>query len=298
MPSALDQLATTRNALRRTSRNHPIAVAGLLFAAAFAFRLATTLASGSMGASLSSKLFGIAVVFLYLHSTDRQPEHIGLHPYRAGRSALIACVVVLLAYGAAYASEWIYLVARGAQPSLVCIPLEDQFPLAGWATLLLYYFVNSFAEEGLFRGVLLPHLESRLTPWRANLVQAALFGLWHISRPLRSLVVGGRTPSSAVAYGIQYALGTTIHGLVWGYLYMRTNNLWAPWSAHTVTNLTLPLIILRATPDPRGLDPAIQMIGTTGIATCVASLLSILLIKKLTERFQRPQALVAWGFES
>jgi membrane protease YdiL (CAAX protease family) len=49
--------------------------------------------------------------------------------------------------------------------------------------LLAGNLVNSFTEEGLFRGVMLTHFRVGFTAWQANLLQAVTYGLWHLARP-------------------------------------------------------------------------------------------------------------------
>lgn len=54
--------------------------------------------------------------------------------------------------------------------------------------LLLGNVVNSFIEEGLFRGVMLPHFMSTMSFRWANHLQALLFGLWWQSSVLVALI--------------------------------------------------------------------------------------------------------------
>lgn len=106
-------------------------------------------------------------------------------------------------------------------------------------------------EEGLFRGVMLPHFMSSLSFRWANLLQAALFGLWHAVWLLKSLVTGELTAGAAATEAIGLVLTTTAAGLVFGYLFFRTGSLWAPWLAHTIHNSAFNLVHIRTV---EGLD--------------------------------------------
>jgi membrane protease YdiL (CAAX protease family) len=37
-------------------------------------------------------------------------------------------------------------------------------------------------------------------------------------------------------------VGTSLIGVLYGYLYLKTGNLWAPWTAHTINNTVLNLL--------------------------------------------------------
>lgn len=99
--------------------------------------------------------------------------------------------------------------------------------------------INSFMEEGLFRGVMLPHFRIRMRFWQANLLQAFLFALWHLVWPLKSYLTGKASLGGALTEAWMLALATFVSGAVFGYLFYRTGSLWAPWAAHTLNNTTL-----------------------------------------------------------
>jgi membrane protease YdiL (CAAX protease family) len=110
---------------------------------------------------------------------------------------------------------------------------------------LLVTLLNSFLEEGLFRGIMLPQFMRRMAFWQANALQAALFGLWHLPLAIEGWVSGNGTASDALGGGAELFVATSTAGLVFGYLYYRTGSLWAPWLAHTIDNLVLKVFHLR-----------------------------------------------------
>jgi membrane protease YdiL (CAAX protease family) len=254
---------------------------------ALAFRVFSIFVLRSMGGALLSKLLGFMLILAYLWSAGRGPEEIGLHSAAFGKSVLTASLAVVTAFGCAYAAQWIYIALSGIQPSFIFAPLTETMPVIGWIGVVFFCFLNSFMEEGLFRGVMMRHFSMRLSLWQANLLQATLFGLWHLVRPAQSFAAGWRDASSAALFGLEYAAATGIQGCVWGYLYLKTNTLWAPWFAHTIANLILTLVAVHPL-------PTLEISGARGVGTAFASILSLFLIRLMTNRFQLPQV-TPWG---
>ena len=112
--------------------------------------------------------------------------------------------------------------------------------MLGELSFSLFYLLgqvfNAFMEESVFRGVILPHLMMRFRFWQANILQSVLFGLAHLVFPLSSWANGQLTSSEAMGQAVTLLLFTTIGGLVFGYLYYRTNNLWTSLFAHFIDN--------------------------------------------------------------
>jgi membrane protease YdiL (CAAX protease family) len=102
---------------------------------------------------------------------------------------------------------------------------------------LVGQFFNAFMEESIFRGVILPHLMLRFRFWKANALQALLFGLAHLVFPLHSWSSGQATANEAVAEAAALLVFAAIGGLVFGYVYYRTNSLWTAVLAHLLDNV-------------------------------------------------------------
>jgi membrane protease YdiL (CAAX protease family) len=86
-------------------------------------------------------------------------------------------------------------------------------------------------EEVAFRGVLLGLLRKRLPTWTALVVSALLFGLWHVDGVLHRHDGPGL---AAVVAGT--VLATTVAGLGFAWLRVRSDSLVAPMLAHWATN--------------------------------------------------------------
>jgi hypothetical protein len=71
---------------------------------------------------------------------------------------------------------------------------------------------------------------------RANIIAAALFGVWHVAMPVRSCVYGEMTVPETVLMSAGYILLAGIMGIKWGLLYRMTGSLWAGLGDHLLNN--------------------------------------------------------------
>jgi len=97
-----------------------------------------------------------------------------------------------------------------------------------WETVVRIPTVTAGFEEFAFRGVLLGVLLLAMSLRWAVVVQAVLFGLWHV---LPTHGPGSSWGEVVVAVGF-----TAIAGVVFAVLRQRSQSLLAPWLLHTATN--------------------------------------------------------------
>jgi membrane protease YdiL (CAAX protease family) len=89
-------------------------------------------------------------------------------------------------------------------------------------------------EETIFRGVLLGVLLRTMSRRQAVLVSSGLFGLWHIPPALHDGNGHGATAGLGVVLGI--VLFTSVAGVFFAVLRLRSGSLAAPVLAHAATN--------------------------------------------------------------
>lgn len=123
------------------------------------------------------------------------------------------------------------ILAEQINPDLSDILVEAFMPeeasISGMAGMFLAAgLITPFAEELLFRGVLLNWLRNILGPWPGIVISAAVFGLIHIE-PTWALIAG-------------------LLGLYMGWLYVRSGSIWASIAFHVAYNST-GLVLLYAT---------------------------------------------------
>lgn len=133
---------------------------------------------------------------------------------------------------------WGVLLGGGAAAVMLAAPLVagtgHLVPRAGasanfWPTLAFYLVVLLFGaagEEILFRGYAFQLLIQKLGPWATVLPVGVLFGFAHSGNP------------NATMLGLA---NTMIWGILLGYAFLRSRDLWLPIGLHYGWNAVLPL---------------------------------------------------------
>jgi len=272
----------------------PIVVSLVLFLLVVALRYAEVFVpvlNALPDKSIVSKALGFIFLLVYLRVLRRPISSIGLHAKNFDKAFLIGGLSLLILYAALYAFQFSRLSAAGESPRLVLGAINKDAGVMGGLFFTLFYLfgqiVNAFMEEGIFRGLMLPHFMRRFKFWQANVLQAFLFGLAHLVWPLSSWVSGQATAEEAVAGSVSLLIFTTVGGLVFGYLYYRTDSLSTSWFAHLIDNAI-------------GLFFHIQIVSRLNAERDILMLASIgfialaLLAWIVAKRFNLP-TLKAWG---
>ena len=133
---------------------------------------------------------------------------------------------------------------------------------------------------------------TRLSLAKSNWLQAGLFGAWHLVWVIKWIKTGVVSTPGEIGMGVvANFLPQICLGLVWGYAYLKTDNLWTAWIAHTLTNTTLNLLHV-ATLD--AMDPGMSIRMTT---FSIVSLLMMFAIRTIGQRRKLPE-LTAWEIQS
>jgi membrane protease YdiL (CAAX protease family) len=240
------------NRVLEDSIKHPVRMMVILFIIAvilkildsFVFRLGDLL-----GELIFTKALGFVMLVVYLSLCGRKLRDIGFHRRKLGQSLLISGVCVGGLFAVAFVGQLIALRAGGEDARFVLSAVDPKTGMTGglWFGVWLSVgnLVNSAMEEGLFRGAMLRHFRIKLSVWGAILLQALFFALWHLDGPVKQLVTGQATPGEAGFGALSILLATGIGGLMYGYLYHKTDNLWAPYLAHTINNTVLNILFFR-----------------------------------------------------
>jgi uncharacterized protein len=190
-----------------------------------------------------SQVLGFLLVLGYLWALRKPLAALGLNSKNFGYAFVIGGFSLVVLYMVLYAVQFYLLATTGESPRLMfgTIDAETGISSSLFATWFFVFgqIMNSFTEEGIFRGVMLPQFMRRMSFWRANALQASLFGLAHLVFPLHGWVSGQTTINGTLAEAALLMVATTVGGLVFGYLYYRTGNLWTSWFAHTIDNVVL-----------------------------------------------------------
>lgn len=173
---------------------------------------------------LSSQWFGngnyvtnpatyVALPLLVLLLAGARPRSLGFgHGYDIRRVLLLWCAIPLVFF--AYALVW------------------GQLTLVGLIGRFIANFVsNGFSEEFLFRGALQTQLRRLASPGWALVLQALVFGAWHLGLGYTTTGHSGLLPALATVIVHQ-----AVVGLAYGVIFERTGNLLAPSTVHILVD--------------------------------------------------------------
>jgi CAAX protease family protein len=283
------------DSIKRYTSQKPVLTGIILMLVALIFRLIDIFVlrlDERLGEIILSKTIGFLLVLLFLWAIGRKLTSIGFHSRRLGESLLIGIAITVLPFIIAYAIEWIVLGLMGQEPRLLFSAIDPKAGVTGGllfaSWLVIGNFINSFMEEGLFRGVMLNLNRMQLSFGKSNWLQAFLFGTWHLVWVVKWYQTGIVSTPGEIGLGIvANFLPQICLGLVWGYAYLKTDNLWTAWIAHTLTNTTLNLLHV-ATID--AMDPGMSIRMST---FSIVSLFMIFLIRYLNNQRRLPE-LAVW----
>jgi membrane protease YdiL (CAAX protease family) len=286
--------SATANSVLRISLEKPILTSLVLLAIAFILKWVDTFVlrlDERLGEIILCKTLGFVLVIVFVWACGRKLQDIGLHSRQLGPSLLIGIVVAVIVLIVSYGVEFVAQLSK--QPVLHFEAIDPKAGVTGGFLFVLWMIlgniVNSFMEEGLFRGVMVRLFRVKLSFWWANALQAFLFGIWHLPWVLKWMQTGRIEEQggiAAAAFG-QF-MPMLLIGLVWGYFYLKTGSLWVPWVFHFLNNSVLNLLHITTTD---GLDSGSAMRGPVCL---IVALLSMFLVKIWAERFQMPEV-KPWG---
>ena len=195
--------------------------------------------------NIGTKLFCILVILFILRRSNLQLADIGFRTNKILRGILSGMTLGMVTFGISYFTEIMILRAQGQHPSLRFF--VTNFALTGATTqesasflalsiCVLVNIINVLAEEGLFRGVILRLGTDRFGFSRANWIQAALFGVWHIVMVVLGVYDGLMDIPTAVIMAVGYVILAGILGMEWGLCVSINGTLWIGISEHFFNN--------------------------------------------------------------
>ena len=245
--------------------------------------------------TIVSKALGLLLVVWYVRSLRYHVSSLGLHTRNAAYAVCVGGLTLLAIFASLYAIEFQLLRGDGETPRVVLGIVDQQTGVivAGTAFLSVYFagqVLNAFTEECIFRGILLPQFMRRMPFWKANLAQASLFAVAHLVWPMSSWALGRATLSEALSEAGMLLVFTAVGGLIFGYLYYRTNNLWTPLLAHLIDN-SVWLFVHIETSTRLNAESDVAIFGRAGF-------LSLVLVAWIVAKASRIPPLQPWGNKS
>ena len=196
------------------------------------------------GENFINKLFGIFVLWLTLGALQWKWRDVGFTGEGRGRGVIIGFSLATIVFAVAYAVEVIVLKARGNTVRVGFFTMG--FSLTGEAEIhrgvgfilmcVFFNIVNVVMEEGTFRGLFYEIIRTDRAAKTAVLIQALLFGIWHVVTPLHNLIDGDIDLVGFVWLSVGYIILAGIMGIKWSLMYRMTGNLYAGMADHFFNN--------------------------------------------------------------
>ncbi len=191
-----------------------------------------------------NKIFGIIVLLVCLKKFKFTWNSIG---FREDKIIYIfaGLGIGLFCYTVAYGVEYLILSMNNSA-TLHMEWYVTGFSLSGniakqtgfmaFLLCILFNIINVVMEEGIFRGLFIKLGMRRFHFSQANLFAAFLFGIWHLSEPIKNLLDKQMNISTAVIMGIGYVFLAIIMGIKWGLWLQNTDCLWFGIAEHFFNN--------------------------------------------------------------
>ena len=197
-----------------------------------------------LGENFINKLFGIFILWFILRTLGWKWKDIGFSGSGLVRNLGRGFALAALVFAVAYAVEFLILRAQGATVRFGFF--TTGFSLTGESAihrgigfiLLCVFFniVNVVMEEGTFRGLFTALLKTDHSMKAAILIQALMFGIWHVVTPLHNMIDGDIGVGAFVALSLGYIILAGIMGIKWALMAQMTGNLYEGMADHFFNN--------------------------------------------------------------
>ena len=197
-----------------------------------------------LGENFINKLFGITVIWVVLRMLRWDWKNIGFSTDGFAKKIFLGFSLSTITFLIAYAIECSILIRRGNTVRFGFF--TTGFSLTGSSVIhtgigyiamcLFFNIVNVVMEEGTFRGLFYEILRTDHASKTAMLLQAFLFGIWHVVTPLHNLIDGDIGLLSFFALSVGYVILAGMMGIKWSLMYKMTRSLYAGMADHFFNN--------------------------------------------------------------
>lgn len=190
------------------------------------------------------KLFALLMIYLCLQDRKLTWRSIGLRRSGIVKGMILGFSLGIITFAVSYLAECLLLLILGKSPHLsfyiTSFSLSGQtvtgFSVSAILICIAGNVINVLAEEGLFRGLFYKLGRRAFSVKYANLLQALLFGIWHLITVVVWYRQGSLTIPSALLFGLGYILLAGILGFEWGLCVTLTGTLWTGIFEHFFNN--------------------------------------------------------------
>ncbi len=159
--------------------------------------------------------------------------------------------------------------------------------------LFLFFMINAFLEETLFRGLIQNSLKTKFTPNKSIAISAIIFGLWHAGWP----IVNATPEQSVIVEVSMIVFFTTILGLLFGIYYERFSSgksLMGPIVAHTIFNFVNECFKIGPEPIMQGPDMGFATPGLM-VVSIIMFIITFSALFVVFWRYKIEQVSALWG---
>lgn len=196
------------------------------------------------GENFINKLFGILVIGITLRLLQWKWSSIGFSDPALLRNIAAGTVFAAAVFTVAYSVEIFVLKNQGASVRLgfyaAGFSLTDSSETnrgIGFVIMCTFFnIINVIMEEGTFRGLFFGILNSDHSRKAAVLIQALLFGIWHVVTPLHNLIDGDIGMGSFIGLSVGYIILAGVMGIKWALMYQMTGSLYMGMADHFFNN--------------------------------------------------------------
>ena len=239
------------------------------------------------GENFINKLFGIFILWVVLRIMQWKWGNIGFSKEKIMRSITYGLLLAAAVFLIAYTIE--YLVLKSRCDNVKFGLFTTSFSLNGESEIhtgigfilmcVCFNIINVVMEEGTFRGLFYGIIKTDHSVKAAILIQALLFGIWHIVTPLHNLIDGDINMGGFIGLSIGYIILAGIMGIKWSLMYQMTGSLYAGMTDHFFNNC-IATNLLHLTTDS-GTDELMI------IRVMIAQLLSFAVIMIIWKKYSR-----------
>ena len=233
-----------RNAILKNTGKACCVIFGILLAVHAFEAIVLRMDESFFGENFINKLFGIFVIGTILRILHWKWRGIGFSGSGLFRNIAMGTALAAAAFAAAYAVELLVLKSQGARVRfgffVTGFSLTGQSVVNRGAGFILmcvcFNIINVIMEEGTFRGLFFGILHTDRSAKTAVLIQALLFGIWHIVTPLHNLIDGEIGIGGFIGLSAGYVILAGLMGIKWAFLYQLTGSLYAGMADHFFNN--------------------------------------------------------------
>lgn len=230
-----------------------------------------------------SKVVPLLLMLLYVGIIYKSFSPLGIHRKSLLRNLFLGFAAFLLFYGIDLLTNFLIASLLNYRPRIRISSIN---------LLYLFYFlffliVNSFMEEGLFRGIMMRSFMIKTSKRTSNLLQALLFGLWHLVWPIKSALNGDSSLFFISMYALNYVFFSCLFGFLAGYLFQRSSSLINCVVFHTLWNLFVTYLSLIYSIDLTIQEAIISYIFET-ISLSISFTLTLILLYYILKKFEMP----------